>query len=237
MDNEFTNGKTLGLQGLDDFLKVLREVAQETAKEWAEKIGIPVSAAITCVKPSGTVSQLVDAASGIHARHSPYYVRTVRADKKDPLALMMKDMGFPCEDDVMKPDHTFVFSFPIKSPDAAVYRTDMTAIEQLQLWLVYQRAWCEHKPSITVSVKEHEWPEVGAWVWKYFDEMSGVSFLPFSDHVYQQAPYQDCDKDTYEELRAKMPKDIDWTKLASYETKDMTIGSQELACVAGGCEI
>ena len=238
MDNEFTNGKTLGLQGLENFLKVLREVAQETAKEWANKIGIPVSAAITCVKPSGTVSQLVDAASGIHARHSPYYVRTVRADKKDPLALMMKDMGFPCEDDVMKPDHTFVFSFPVKSPDAAVYRTDMTAIEQLQLWLVYQRAWCEHKPSITVSVKEHEWPEVGAWVWKYFDEMSGVSFLPFSDHVYQQAPYQDCDKDTYEELRAKMPKDIDWTKLASYETKDMTIGSQELACsAAGGCEI
>ena len=234
MDNEFTNGKKGNLKTL---LNNLRIVAQETAKEWADKIGIPVSAAITCVKPSGTVSQLVDAASGIHARHSPYYIRTVRADKKDPLAKMMVEMGFPVEDDVMKPDHTYVFSFPIKSPPGAVYRTDMSAIEQLELWLTYQRDWCEHKPSVTVSVKEHEWPEVGAWVWKHFDEMSGVSFLPFSDHVYQQAPYQDCDKEVYEALLAKMPKDIDWTALAKYETQDMTTGSQELACVAGGCEI
>ena len=234
MDNEFTNGKKGNLKTL---LNNLRVVAQETAKEWADKIGIPVSAAITCVKPSGTVSQLVDAASGIHARHSPFYIRTVRADKKDPLAKMMVEMGFPVEDDVMKPDHTYVFSFPIKSPPGAVYRTDMSAIEQLELWLTYQRDWCEHKPSVTVSVKEHEWPEVGAWVWKHFDEMSGVSFLPFSDHVYQQAPYQDCDNEVYEALLAKMPKDIDWTALAKYETQDMTTGSQELACVAGGCEI
>ena len=234
MDNEYTNGKKGNLEKL---LNNLRAVAQETAKEWADKIGIPVSAAITCVKPSGTVSQLVDAASGIHARHSNYYVRTVRADKKDPLAKMMVEMGFPVEDDVMKPDHTYVFSFPIKSPEGAVYRKDMTAIEQLELWLQYQRHWCEHKPSITVSVKEHEWPEVGAWVWKHFDEMSGVSFLPFSDHVYQQAPYQDCDRETYEALSAKMPKNIDWSMLAKYETQDMTTGSQELACVAGGCEI
>jgi len=234
MDNEYTNGKK---KNLEFFLNTLRKTAQETAKEWADKIGIPVSAAITCVKPSGTVSQLVDAASGIHARHSPFYIRTVRADKKDPLAKMMVDMGFPVEDDVMKPDHTYVFSFPIKSPDHAVYRKDMSAIEQLELWMEYQRHWCEHKPSITVSVKEHEWPEVGAWVWKHFDEMSGVSFLPFSDHVYQQAPYQDCDRETYEALVAKMPKNIDWTALAKYETQDMTIGSQELACVAGGCEI
>jgi ribonucleoside-diphosphate reductase alpha chain len=234
LDNEYTNGKKGNLKEL---LNNLRDVAQKTAKEWAEKIGIPVSAAITCVKPSGTVSQLVNAASGIHARHSPYYIRTVRGDKKDPLAKMMVEMGFPVEDDVTKPEHTYVFSFPIKSPVGAVYRKDMTAIEQLELWLIYQREWCEHKPSITVSVKEHEWPEVGAWVWKHFDEMSGVSFLPFSDHVYAQAPYQDCDKETYEALLDKMPKSIDWTLLAKYETQDMTTGSQELACVAGGCEI
>jgi ribonucleoside-diphosphate reductase alpha chain len=235
MDNQYTNGKS---GNLEIFLNELRTVAQDTAKEWAEKIGIPVSAAITCVKPSGTVSQLVDAASGIHARHSPYYVRTVRADKKDPLATMMLDMGFPAEDDVTKPDNTYVFSFPIKSPENAIYRKDMTAIEQLELWLMYQRHWCEHKPSITVSVKEEEWPEVGAWVWKHFDEMSGVSFLPFSDHTYQQAPYQDCTREEYEALAAKMPKEVDWSKLASYENTDLTEGAQMLACSsAGGCEI
>ena len=235
MDNQYTNGKS---GNLEIFLNELRTVAQDTAKEWADKIGIPVSAAITCVKPSGTVSQLVDAASGIHARHSPYYVRTVRADKKDPLATMMLDMGFPAEDDVTKPDNTYVFSFPIKSPENAIYRKDMTAIEQLELWLMYQRHWCEHKPSITVSVKEEEWPEVGAWVWKHFDEMSGVSFLPFSDHTYQQAPYQDCTREEYEALAAKMPKEVDWSKLASYENTDLTEGAQMLACSsAGGCEI
>jgi ribonucleoside-diphosphate reductase alpha chain len=234
-DNEYTNGKT---GNLEETLTQLRQVAVDTAKEWSSKIGIPFSAAITCVKPSGTVSQLVDAASGIHARHSPYYVRTVRADKKDPLAKMMVEAGFPVEDDVTKPDHTYVFSFPIKSPEAAIYRSDMNAIEQLELWLAYQRHWCEHKPSITVSVCEEEWPEVGAWVWKHFDEMSGVSFLPFSDHVYAQAPYQDCTKDEYETLLAKMPKNVDWSKLSDYERQDTTVGSQELACsAAGGCEI
>jgi ribonucleoside-diphosphate reductase alpha chain len=241
MDNEYTNGRATqatGLFNIGDMLEGLREEAVKTNKLWAAKLNIPVSAAITCVKPSGTVSQLVDSASGIHARHSPYYIRTVRADKKDPLAVMMKDMGFPCEDDVMKPEHTYVFSFPQKSPDHAVFRTDMTAIEQLKLWLVYQRHFCEHKPSVTISVKEDEWPEVGAWVYNHFDEMSGVSFLPFSDHVYQQAPYQDCTKEEYETLQAKMPKDIDWTMLAKYEKKDTTTGSQELACsAAGGCEI
>lgn len=237
MDNEWTNGKA---GKLEDTLQMLRAAAVETAKEWANKIGINVSAAVTCVKPSGTVSQLVDAASGIHARHSPYYIRTVRADKKDPLAKMMIDMGFPAEDDVTKPDHTYVFSFPIKSPENAVYRDSMTAIEQLELWLAYYRHFCEHKPSVTVSVKEHEWPEVGAWVWKHFDEMSGVSFLPFSDHVYAQAPYQDCNKEQYEELLNKMPKHVDWAKLADYEKQDSTVGSQELACSAAGgagCEI
>jgi ribonucleoside-diphosphate reductase alpha chain len=236
LDNEYTNGKNATLD-LDSLLSSLRQIAVDTNKVWAAKLGIPVSAAITCVKPSGTVSQLVDSASGIHARHSPYYIRTVRADKKDPLAKMMIDMGFPAEDDVMKPDHTYVFSFPVKSPENAIYRKDMSAIEQLELWLTYQRHWCEHKPSITVTVKEDEWVDVGAWVWNHFDEMSGVSFLPFSDHVYRQAPYQDCTKEEYETLLVKMPKNVDWSKLADYEKQDATTGSQELACVSGACEI
>jgi ribonucleoside-diphosphate reductase alpha chain len=190
------------------------------------------------VKPSGTVSQLTDAASGIHARHNPYYIRTVRADKKDPLAQLMIDAGIPVEDCVMRPNNVYVFSFPMKAPETAVFRTDMSAIEQLELWVTYQDHWCEHKPSVTISVKEHEWLDVGAWVYKHFDKMSGVSFLPFSDHVYAQAPYQDCTKEEYEAFAAKMPKNIDWNLLASYEGKtDKTTGSQELACVAGGCEV
>jgi ribonucleoside-diphosphate reductase alpha chain len=235
MDNALTNGRA---GNLEKTLTILRETAVATAKEWAAKIGINVSAAITCLKPSGTVSQLVDAASGIHARHSPYYIRTVRADKKDPLAKMMVDAGFIVEDDVTKPDHTYVFSFPMKSPNNSIFREDMSAIEQLELWLVYQRHFCEHKPSITVSVKENEWPEVGAWVWKHLDEMSGVSFLPFSDTSYRQMPYQDCSKEEYEAILARMPKNVDWSKLAQYENADMTVGSQELACTSSsGCEI
>ena len=236
MDNDLTNGR----RGLEETAKVLEElksVAVETNKEWAAKIGIPQSASVTCVKPSGTVSQLTDAASGIHARHNPYYIRTVRGDKKDPLAIMMSDLGFPCEDDVMKPEHTLVFSFPMKSPDQAVFRTDMTAIEQLELWKVYQDAWCEHKPSVTISVKEEEWMDVGAWCYKYFDYMSGVSFLPFSDHTYRQAPYQDCSETEYQELLEQMPKDVDWSILSNYESTDLTLGAQEMACAAGGCEI
>jgi len=234
MDNELTNGRK---EGLDKRLEELRDIAVETNKEWAEKLGIPQSAAITCVKPSGTVSQLVDSASGIHARHNPYYIRTVRGDKKDPLTKMMTDAGFPVEDDVMKPEHTSVFSFPMKAPENAVFRTEMTAIEQLELWLQYQKHWCEHKPSVTISVKEHEWMEVGAWVYKNFEWMSGVSFLPFSDHVYRQAPYQDCSEEEYQELLAQMPEGVNWIKLTEYENKDMTVGSQELACSAGFCEI
>ena len=234
MDCKLTNGKD---KNLKELLKDLRTKAVETNKIWAKKLGINQSVAITCVKPSGTVSQLVDAASGIHARHNPYYIRTVRGDKKDPLTKMMKDAGFPIEDDVMNPSHTAVFSFPMKVDKGAVFRTDMTAIEQLELWLVYQKHWCEHKPSVTISVKEHEWLEVGAWVYEHFDYMSGVSFLPFSEHTYRQAPYQDCDKEKYEEILKLMPKNVDWTKLGDYETQDMTIGSQELACAAGGCEI
>ena len=234
MDSTLTNGTD---EGLEARLAELKEVAVKTNEEWSTKLGIPQSAAITCVKPSGTVSQLVDSASGIHARHNPYYIRTVRADKKDPLAVFMKDAGFPVEDDVMKPEHTFVFSFPMKAPQNAVMRTDMTAIEQLELWLTYQKAWCEHKPSVTISVKEHEWIEVGAWVYENFEWMSGVSFLPFSEHVYKQAPYQDIDATTYEEELQKMPTNVDWALLSQYEQSDMTEGAQELACVAGACEI
>ena len=234
MDNSLTNGKTKGLENL---LEELKAHAVKVNKEWASKLGIPQSVAITCVKPSGTVSQLVDAASGIHARHNPYYVRTVRGDKKDPLTMMMTDMGFPVEDDVMNPTNTAVFSFPMKVDKGAVFRTDMSAIEQLELWLTYQKHWCEHKPSVTISVKEDEWMEVGSWVYKNFDWMSGVSFLPFSEHTYQQAPYQDTDKEGYEFLLKQMPKEVDWTKLSDYESKDMTVGAQELACVSGACEI
>ena len=238
MDNKLLNGKMSSTEGtLESLLHELRDEAVETNRVFAKKIGINQSVAVTCVKPSGTVSQLVDAASGIHARHNPYYVRTVRGDKKDPLTKLMTDVGFPVEDDVMNPSHTAVFSFPMKVDKGAVFRTDMTAIEQLKLWKVYQQAWCEHKPSVTISVKEHEWLDVGAWVYENFDTMSGVSFLPFSEHTYRQAPYQDIQKEEYEVLLNKMPKQIDWTKLAEYEKTDMTIASQELACVAGGCEI
>ena len=234
MDSRMTNGKE---RHLEELLDTLREEAVAVNKEFSEKLGIPQSAAITCVKPSGTVSQLVDAASGIHARHNPYYIRTVRGDKKDPLTKMMTDVGFPVEDDIMNPQNTAVFSFPMKVGSGAVFRTDMTAVEQLELWLTYQKHWCEHKPSVTISVKEDEWMQVGAWVYENFDYMSGVSFLPFSEHTYQQAPYQDCEKEKYEEILQSMPTNVDWSKLAEYESQDMTLGSQELACVAGNCEI
>jgi ribonucleoside-diphosphate reductase alpha chain len=218
-------------------LESLRKVAIETNAKWADEIGISPSASITCVKPSGTVSQLVDAASGIHARHAPYYIRTVRADNKDPLCVMMKEMGFPNEPDVMKPEHTTVFSFPMKSPENSVFRKDMSAIDQLDLWLTYQRHWCEHKPSVTVTVKENEWMEVGAWVYKHFDEVSGISFLPYSDHSYRQAPYQDCTKAEYEALLEKMPKITDWSTLSNYEKEDNTIGTQTYSCSGDKCEI
>jgi ribonucleoside-diphosphate reductase alpha chain len=236
MDCKVTNGK--GPHGsLPAILKDLRNVAVSTNKEFAKKLGINQSVAVTCVKPSGTVSQLTDSASGIHARHNPYYIRTVRGDKKDPLTRMMVDIGFPVEDDVMNPSHTSVFSFPHKVDQSAVFRTDMTAIEQLELWKTYQECWCEHKPSVTISVKENEWLVVGAWVYENFNYMSGVSFLPFSEHTYKQAPYQDCTQQEYQMLLDKMPKTVEWDKLAEYEQTDMTIGAQELACAAGFCEI
>ncbi len=179
---------------MEKTLDHLKQIAVATNATWAERLNIPVSTAISCNKPSGTVSQLVDSSSGIHARHSAYYIRTVRGDNKDPLTQFMIDQGIPNEPDVMKPDATTVFSFPMKAPRDAVVTADMTAIEQLEMWLAYQRSWCEHKPSVTINVKSDEWFEVGAFVYKHFDEMSGVSFLPFNEHTYQQAPYQDVDK-------------------------------------------
>jgi len=222
---------------LESNLEILKTVAVETNKKVAEDLGISQSTAITCVKPSGTVSQLVDSASGIHARHNDYYIRTVRGDNKDPLTQFMKDSGIPSEPDIGKPDSTTVFSFPMKSPSGAVTRTQMSAIEQLEYWLMFQRHWCEHKPSVTISVKEDEWMDVGAWVYKNFDEVSGISFLPFSDHTYSQAPYQDITEQEYDELYKKMPASIDWSKLADFEKEDTTSGSKELACTADACEM
>ncbi len=234
MDNKLTTSEN---RGLKKTLEHLRTVAVDTNAEWADRLGIPHSTAISCIKPSGTVSQLVDSASGIHARHSPYYIRTVRGDNKDPLTQFMVDRGIPNEPCVMKGDTTTVFSFPVKSPAGAITRNDMTAIEQLEMWLTYQRSWCEHKPSVTISVRDSEWMSVGAFVYENFDEMSGVSFLPHSDHTYQQAPYQDCSKEKYEELLAKMPKTIDWSELSEYEKEDNTAGSQTMACSGDVCEI
>jgi len=235
--HKFMSGKE-DLVSLEAFLMTLRESARAKNKDEAGKIGIPESAAITCVKPSGTVSQLVGVSSGMHAWHSPYYIRTVRGSKGDPISTFLKEVGIPVEDDVMKPNETYVFSFPVKAPEGAIVRNDLTAIEHLNIWLVYQRAWCEHKPSITVSVKEDEWMEVGAWVYKNFDEVSGISFLPHSDHSYKQAPYQEVTKEEYESLVAKMPKEIRWEDLSFYETEDGTSGTQTLACTSdGNCEI
>ena len=236
MDN--TMMSDLSSIALPTILEELREHARVTNEKWADILGISPAAGITCVKPSGTVSQLVDSASGIHTRHSEYYIRTVRADKKDPLAKMMVDKGFPVESDVMKPDTGYVFSFPIKSPDGCVTRDDRSAIQQLELWKTYQLYWCEHKPSITVSVKEDEWLEVGAWVYANFDIMSGVSFLPHSNHTYQQAPYQEIDEATYMEWLSKMPTNVDWSALKDYEQTDEAVtGIREYACTGGACEI
>jgi ribonucleoside-triphosphate reductase len=235
--NKFFSGKE-NLKKLEDTLVSLREYAREINKEEAGKIGIPESAAITCVKPSGTVSQLVGVSSGMHAWHSPYYIRTVRGSKGDPISTFLKEVGIPVEDDVMKPNDTYVFSFPVKAPEGAIVRNDLTAIEHLNIWLVYQRAWCEHKPSITVSVKEDEWMDVGAWVYKNFDEVSGISFLPHSDHSYKQAPYQEVDKAEYDALVVRMPKDIRWEDLSFYETEDGTSTNATLACSSdGNCEL
>ena len=237
MDNFILSGGAFNQAVLKSLLVNLKDHAIETNKKWAELLGVNQSTAITCVKPSGTVSQLVDSASGIHPRYSPYYLRTVRADKKDPLCDMMIDKGFHAEDDVMKPNDTKVIYFPMKSPVESVMRDAKSAIEQLEIWKTYQLYWCEHKPSITVYVKEEEWLQVGAWVYENFDVMSGVSFLPHSDHSYKQAPYQEVDKKTYQEWLTKTPRNINWMDLTKYEKEDTTTSSKELACTAGACEI
>jgi ribonucleoside-triphosphate reductase len=216
-------------------LERLRDISVDTNLQLSTELAIPVSSAITCIKPSGTVSQLVDSASGIHTRHSKYYVRRVRGDKKDPLSTFMTEQGIPSEDCVLRPESTTVFSFPKKSPDGALLREDITAIEHLELWLMYQKHWCEHKPSVTISVEEHEWVEVGSWIWKNFDDVSGVSFLPYDGGTYKQAPYEECTEEEYKELLHKMPKSIEWNSLI--EIDDNVEGAQTLACTAGACEI
>lgn len=234
MDNQMLSS-TYNKPELPAVLEKLRKVARDTNEEFSKRLGINPSVSITCVKPSGTVSQLVDSASGIHSRHSPYYIRRIRMDKKDPIYDYLKQAGVPVEDEVHRPDSTAVFSFPIKAPEGAPTRNDLSAIEQLELWLIYQRHWCEHKPSVTITVKDDEWLDVGAWVWRYFDEISGVSFLPHSDHTYQQAPYEEIDEKDYLKMLQEIPTSIDWSKMV--EEDDNTEGSQTLACVGGTCEI
>jgi len=241
MDHPILSGQVVdnGMAANDDleqWLQELKEVAIETNKEWAAKLNITQSTAITCVKPSGTVSQLVDSASGIHARHSDFYIRTVRTDKKDPIYEFLRVQGVPVEDAIGSEESTAVFSFPVKAPDGAITRNDMSAIEQLELWKVYATHWCEHKPSITVSVRESEWLKVGAWVDENFDMCSGISFLPHTDHIYRQAPYQELTEEEYNVMAETMP-DIDWSKLTDYEDEDNTTTSHELACSAGNCEL
>jgi len=221
---------------LEDWLEPLKEYAIEVNREWANKLGINPAAAITCVKPSGTVSQLVDSSSGIHPRFSEFYIRRVRADKKDPLSQLMIDQGVPVEEDKINPS-TWVFSFPMKAPEGAITNKDVTAISQLELWKLYQEHWCEHKPSITVFYKDEEFMDVGAWVYKNFDSVSGISFLPHTDHTYEQAPYEAITKEEYEKMIVAMPKEIDWSKLSEYEKEDTTTSSKEFACSGNSCEI
>ena len=238
MDHDVLGGKNGMAESpmLATWLEEMRDVSIQTNKEWAEKLGVNVSAAITCVKPSGTVSQLVDSASGIHPRFSKHYIRRVRSDKKDPLAVYMEQAGFPVEQDVMSPS-SVVFSFPVKSPESSTCVKEVGAMEQLALWKTYQNHWCEHKPSVTVYYTDSEYFKVAQWIWDNFDLCSGISLLPTSDHVYQQAPYEDIDEDQYEKLVAIMPQNVDWEELSQFEKEDNTTGSQELACVGGACEI
>ena len=236
MDHSVLSGSE-GPELLEEYLVELKKVCIDTNRRWAAKIGVNPSAAITCVKPSGTVSQLTNSASGIHARFSKYYIRTVRADVKDPMAQYMKQAGFPCEPDVMKPDSNLVFSFPIKSPDSSVTVDEVGAIEQLELWKTYQLHWCEHKPSITVYYTPDEFLPCMQWIWDNFDLASGISFLPYSEHTYQQAPYQEITEEQYHDAVLEMPTTIDWNDLADFESEDMTSGAQTLSCSAGACEI
>lgn len=237
MDNGLMAGEH-GKAVLSATLNAMRDHARAVNAEWAEKLGIKPAASITCVKPSGTVSQLCNTASGIHARHNRNYIRTVRVDKKDPLYHFMVAKGFYLEDDVMRPDSTAVVSFAMSAPDGAITRDEVSAMYALDLWLLYQREWCEHKPSVTITVRDEEWMSVGAWVYEHFDEVSGISFLPHSDHTYQQAPYQDLTRAEFERWTAEHPTPaIDWRELAEFEKTDNTVSAQTLACVAGACEL
>lgn len=237
MDNEVLNGSNRpeGDKELPNILEQLRDHARSVNEEWAKKLGIQPSAAVSCCKPSGTVSQLVDSASGIHPRHSNYYIRTIRQDIKDPITKFLVEQGVPYEPCHLKPESTVIFSFPQKSPDGAITRFDRGALEQLELWLIYQRHWCEHKPSITVYVKDDEWMEVGAWVYKHFDEVSGISFLPHNGGTYKQAPYQDCTKEQYEDAVKNLNVDIDWSLFI--EEEDNTVAMQTLSCTGGTCDL
>jgi len=233
MDCELLNKAS---ETVAETLRELRKYAIWSNRNWADRLAIPRSMAITCVKPSGTVSQLVDCASGIHPRHARAYIRRVRQSEDDPLTRFLIDRGFPHEKDVLA-DRTVVFSFPIRAPEAAVLRSDLSALEHLELWKFYQEHWCEHKPSITVSVREDEWLPVGAWAWENFDSLSGVAFLPHSNHTYAQPPYEEVDEGRLGELQAAMPPSVDWDELSLYEQEDNTTGTSELACSAGACEV
>ena len=232
MDNKYLSDHSS--KDLAKALEELKHYAVVTNKKWAEKLGINQSVAITTIKPSGTVSQLVDSSSGIHPRYSQYYIRTVRADSKDPLAAFLESQGVPCEPDVTKPDSVRVFSFPQQAPKGAVLRENMTAVDQLEHYLLFNKHWAEHNCSITVYVREHEWLQVGAWVYKNFNEIGGVSFLPYSDHSYRQAPYQPCSKEEYDKAVSKFPE-INWGNFL--ETEDTLTSYKELACVSGVCEV
>jgi len=219
-----------------DLLSTLKCEAQRTNEFYSDIIGINSSTAITTVKPSGTVSQLVDSASGIHGRFADYYIRAVRQANNDPLTTFLKDQGVPNEEDVMNPAKTTVFYFPIKSPKGAVLANEQGAIQQLENWKTYQKYWSEHSVSVTVYVKDEEWLEVGSWVYKNFSYITGVSFLPYSEHTYQQAPYTPCTEQEYIKAVHAMPH-VCFEDLVNYESTDNTEGSQTLACGAGGCEI
>jgi ribonucleoside-diphosphate reductase alpha chain len=236
LGHKILNGSN-GLDVLSRMLDDMREEAIRTNNDVANKMGINPSTAITTAKPSGTVSQLTASSSGMHPWHNDYYIRSVRGDNKDPITQFMKDMGIPNEPDVTKPDHTTVFYFPQKAPKGALTRTDISAVEHLEIWKVYKQHWTEHNPSVTISVREGEWIEVANWVYENWDYVGGISFLPYSDHTYRQAPYQDCDESTYKQFMADMPKEIDWSLLSAYEQEDTTTGTQTLSCSAGNCEI
>lgn len=235
MGHAVLNGTT-GRSEKRRWLKRLKQVAVSTNKKEARRLGINPSAAVTTVKPSGTVSTLTNSSSGMHAWHDHFYIRTVRCDVNDPLTVFLKDAGIPWEQDYTNPK-AVVFSFPFAAPEDAIVRDDMTAIDQLENWLDYKTCWTEHNPSITVSVREHEWEEVREWVFEHFDAITGVSFLPHTDHVYKQAPFQSCSREEYEQAKAKMPENIMWDLLPVYEVEDTTVSSQTLSCTAGVCDV